>query len=272
METTHSGRKISRRGWIALGCLAVLTLAVAPRLEVWSEAVIHLLAGGFFYVSRTLPQVRLDAVTLFNSVLGVVIVSVVLHLLLRGFVKRKGEGDGMWRWKWTLSIMATLAVAFGTCVATLGLVHHGSSLFAERTITQYSNGSLRSLDVSHALQIFRASTRHAERNGGNWPRDVTALFVPALLGRSSFLHVGVFLAGGPRDVPETWIVLGGPPPPCEPDLPLVVAPRSGEDGARLVVFHDGKVRNLRGDEWQAALGRWLLAIATERHKPEGAQR
>lgn len=266
MDTSPIGTSISRRGWIAFGCLAVLALpglTVMSHSGVLGEAVFHLVAGGFYYVSRTLPQVRVDGVTLFNSVLGLVIVCVVLHLLLRGFVMQKGKGT--WRWRWTFSLMAMLAVSFGTCVATLGLVHHGRSVMAEPAVGAYPE------NASYARLISLASHEFAVENDGSWPRTVAALFVPPLLEPSSFLRVGVFAVSVRPDVPEPWIILGGPPPSGHSDIPLVAAPRPDPDGARLVVFHNGQAKNLRGDEWQAALVRWRLASA-ETKKPEGVKR
>ncbi|RBP39676.1 hypothetical protein DES53_109103 [Roseimicrobium gellanilyticum] len=267
------------RGWIDSGRIASLrkpaVLLLLLMLVGWMildvslfRMLLRVAVGWLVFLWETVPQIHVDGLSLVNGVVGLVVVCAVLHWLLASVFGRTAATGHRWRWRTTLSIVAVVAVMFGICVATVGLVTSIGWASSSAGKLRGSYGTPRDQNRHNASYLVSNGRHVALQEDGKLPEDLFgALAMASSLFREPFV---VFFDENLEQPPQyfTWLGKGLDATGTPGDVPVAVAPHPYADGTRLVAFMDERVEECTEEEWQAALVRWRQTVMDTQIKEE----
>ncbi len=118
------------KGFTIIELIVLLAMIVLFLLFLFGASFIlsgfaHLIAGWFFYLSRTLPLVEIKWSGVITFLIAFLLLIILLHSFLRWLAQqRHSESETrIWRWQWTIKILLIVLLAFAGGICATGMVH-----------------------------------------------------------------------------------------------------------------------------------------------------
>lgn len=244
---------------LVLFLLAILTSIVEPFVF---EVPIRLVLGWLIFLSKTVPQVQLNAGAIASAVVCLAAAMWGLHCFA-GWITKLRASPMVWKGRLTLAVTALGLLLFSSAIAGIGIVHQLGWLRQVKWVNDW-NWLAQHRMVLPAQKLAMGVKSWADENGGAFPPNLNT--VMKTFEKEVPLEVLAPHRGG--ETPEPWIYLGGGLTSDAPGwLPVVVAPRAtGKKKTRLVIDKNVESWWLTELQYRELIDRWRLHLRSHPSK------
>ncbi len=160
--------------------LIVALFLIAPLgFSLPIELIFYLSAGWMIYLSRVLPQVRVDRSALFTAATCTVFLLAATHRFARWlyaetFGTTAGSESRKWRWRWSAGVVAGVMLMFVAGLATIGIAHQTIWLFSsDRAIINTGRVAVARVQSMNNLKEIGLGLDHYESQHKSFPPACT---------------------------------------------------------------------------------------------------
>jgi len=164
---------------VVIAIILILLALLGGNLQPFFHSIWLLLAGWVYFLNRNLPRIEPKLEAIVTAVVGLLLLFLIAHLLLRRFVKRptlEGFAQRPWPLRATGALVLAVVLLFVAGVAAIGLTQQTQWMFnsdmpmTQRTgmhTSEASRNNLRHTGV--AIHVFVEQKKHLPLAGTSSP-------------------------------------------------------------------------------------------------------